>query len=315
MYVALQAVGQQPELDELIDERYISSPFGSTLVDLEKLAHDYHVSATSVQGMTVGMLRDAPGPVVLHARRPRRASPYQHWIVYLGVEGGMAKVVDPPSGLDLVPFSEILAHWDGVGLMLSEAPVPHSRLMRAGWFEHGFHVVVAICAILGLAVLVGGRRREYVNGKIAGLGIICAVTLALALAHHGLTSDGLLANPSAVASVVTRHHASTVPELSLAAFEASRSENPLVIDVRLPSAYKAGCIPGAVSLPISSTTSERLRFWSSVPEDRQVILYCQSDQCGWSDELASEMVMRGYRHVSVYRGGYQEWQDVALAGK
>jgi len=311
MYVALQAVGQKPSLEDLIDDRYISSRLGSTLADLMRIADDHRVSVVPMEGMTTGMLRDACSPIVLHTRLPRKGSPYQHWLVFLGVENGMAKIVDPPNSMGLVPFAEILARWDGVGLVVSEAPIPYWRLARAGWLDQMNQIVLATCVVVAGATLVFPRGRQLLRKTTARLAVVVFVSLALAVGFHALSAEGLLQNPGAVASVVTQHHARNVPELSLATLREKLRDNPFLIDVRFPSAFEAGSIPGAISMPISSTTSERLGFFSSTPKDREIILYCQSNECGWSDELASEMVLRGYRNVSVYRGGYAEWKESA----
>ena len=309
MYAALQAVGKAPTLDDLIEQKYISSGYGSTLADLKQIADDYGVSAVPMKGMTVGMLRDAQGPVVLHTRRPRRGSPYQHWIVFLGVENGMARIVDPPGAVETISFSNVLAQWDGVGLLISETPVPKSRVMRAAWFEQSTWILTTICALL-IVCSVSGFRRRIRHEKSVQTTLLLGTGVALAIGYHAASADGFLRNPDSVASVVTRHHASNVPVLSLWSLKSKLKDNPLLIDVRVSGDFAEGSIPGAISFPIGSTTTERVRLFSLLPSDREIIVYCKSHECGWSNEFASELLLRGFSRVSVYRGGYDQWRAV-----
>jgi 3-mercaptopyruvate sulfurtransferase SseA len=46
---------------------------------------------------------------------------------------------------------------------------------------------------------------------------------------------------------------------------------------------------------------------TEVPTDAQVVCYCRSVTCDFSDLLATEMKVIGYQSVSVFSGGWDEW--------
>jgi 3-mercaptopyruvate sulfurtransferase SseA len=46
---------------------------------------------------------------------------------------------------------------------------------------------------------------------------------------------------------------------------------------------------------------------NEIPTDAQVVLYCRSVTCYFSDLLATEMKVIGYQNVSVFSGGWDHW--------
>jgi len=313
LYAAIKAQGGDCELERLIDDRYVSSSLGSTLADLKEAADDSGVFALPMRGMTSGMLRDSQWPVLLHVRTGRRGSPFLHWIVYFGMEGDRAQIVDPPNAPETVSFAEILARWDGVGMIVSSEPVGRMRASRVAWLEQGIFAASSLTVLLvtfgAASCVVPLRHRRGVVGSCA----IVATAGACALLYHALAAEGFLGNRNSVATVMTAHHAARLPELSLEELKLAMSQrSPIIIDARLGRDYARRHIPGAFSIPISTTSSERTRLLKGVPLDAEIIVYCQSTKCLWSDELGSDLVFRGFEHVSVYRGGYREWSE---AGK
>jgi hypothetical protein len=64
----------------------------------------------------------------------------------------------------------------------------------------------------------------------------------------------------------------TAPRVAMDAFKAAfdAGEDMVIIDVRLPDAYAAGHIVGAINIPESETT---VRL-AEIPKDRRIVLYC-----------------------------------------
>lgn len=303
LYAAMSALDVDLDVAELLEPRYVSSFRGSTVADLERAASDHGVHATALQEMTTDMLRDSPAPVLLHAKLARRGSLYRHWLCYLGTDGDLARIVDPPNSAESVPFAEISSLWDGVGVVVSREPVSMLRLTRAGWLEKAVTATVACLALLVAFILLRGTRR--LAAGVAGL-VGCGA--ALARVGQGLTTDGFWRNSTAVANVVTTHHASHLPQLDYEQFR-QRAKGAIVIDSRFFDDYQSGHITGALSIPITENSSGRTRLLENIPRDAPVILYCQSEGCGFSDELGSDLIFRGYKNVAVYRGGYADWES------
>jgi rhodanese-related sulfurtransferase/DNA-binding HxlR family transcriptional regulator len=86
----------------------------------------------------------------------------------------------------------------------------------------------------------------------------------------------------------------------LARLEAG--ETLFVIDVRPTEEYRAGHLPGAVSIPLDEL-EHRLR---ELPQERQIVAYCRGPYCALAPEAARTLRAHGYsaRHL---KDGLPEW--------
>ena len=78
-------------------------------------------------------------------------------------------------------------------------------------------------------------------------------------------------------------------------------DDVIVVDVRLPSDYRAGHIPGAINLP-----KGRWQNAMGLSKDNLHVLYCYSQTCHLAAEAAVELLEQGYR-VQEMEGGYATW--------
>lgn len=95
---------------------------------------------------------------------------------------------------------------------------------------------------------------------------------------------------------------------------AGPAPNP-ASDVREPSEYNDGYIPGAINLPIKSQPDALFlpshefedRFGFEKPSaDQEVVFYCKS---GVRSSAAAQMAQQlGYTKVAEYRGSWLDWQ-------
>lgn len=79
----------------------------------------------------------------------------------------------------------------------------------------------------------------------------------------------------------------------------------VLLDVRGPSAYAKGHVPGALSLPHREITSERMMSW---PHDTVFVVYCAGPHCNGADRAASRLSRLG-RPVKIMIGGIIGWAD------
>ena len=88
----------------------------------------------------------------------------------------------------------------------------------------------------------------------------------------------------------------------------------VLVDVRARPTYDAGHIPGALSLPESSTPGEFAAFIERHPPGTLLIVYCSNTGCSQSLRVANRLV-REFKLASVryMTGGYVEWQQAELA--
>jgi rhodanese-related sulfurtransferase len=83
-------------------------------------------------------------------------------------------------------------------------------------------------------------------------------------------------------------------------------DDVLVLDVREPSEYAAGHIPGVTLIPMGQVPN-RL---SEIPEDKTVIVTCRSGNR--SGQIAEYLRQQGYEDVHNMKGGILAWQDAGL---
>ena len=88
-------------------------------------------------------------------------------------------------------------------------------------------------------------------------------------------------------------------------------ESALILDVREPGEYAAGCLPGAINIPrgiLEFKIHSHPAFQGR--KDAQILVYCQS---GGRSALASETLqLLGYTHPCSLAGGFKAWSDAGL---
>ena len=81
-----------------------------------------------------------------------------------------------------------------------------------------------------------------------------------------------------------------------------RKEDVVIVDVRFPTDYRKGRIPGAVNLPKGKWHEPK-----GLAKDKLNILYCYSQTCHLAAEAALELVAQGYPVVEM-EGGFAAWE-------
>ncbi|RDI94563.1 rhodanese-like domain-containing protein [Meiothermus sp. QL-1] len=74
-----------------------------------------------------------------------------------------------------------------------------------------------------------------------------------------------------------------------------------IIDVRTPQEFAQGHVQGAVNWPLQ----EIERWWSKVPKDREVYIYCNTQNR--SGAAVQYLMSRGYQNLRMVHGGIQAW--------
>lgn len=81
-----------------------------------------------------------------------------------------------------------------------------------------------------------------------------------------------------------------------------------VLDVRPSEEYRAGHLPGALSIPLA----ELRRRLAELPRDREIVAYCRGPYCVLSAEAVEILRAEGFRAVRLEEG-VQEWQQHGLS--
>jgi len=83
-------------------------------------------------------------------------------------------------------------------------------------------------------------------------------------------------------------------------------DDVFMLDVREPSEYEAGHIPGVTLIPVGQV-ADRL---SEIPTDKEVIISCHSG--ARSARIFDYLVQQGYTNVHNMEGGIVAWQSAGF---
>ncbi len=85
-----------------------------------------------------------------------------------------------------------------------------------------------------------------------------------------------------------------------------------LIDARSHQEFDNGHIAGAISFPYEELLGHYDELRESIPINTDVVIYCESFTCDQSENLATELKLMGYERVTIYKGGWQEWDEAGL---
>lgn len=88
-----------------------------------------------------------------------------------------------------------------------------------------------------------------------------------------------------------------------ALLERVRRAEVTVLDVRPPEEYRAGHIPGAVSIPLKELRNHLARL----PRRREIVAYCRGPYCVLAVEAVKLLRAKGFRAVRMEHG-VPEWR-------
>jgi rhodanese-related sulfurtransferase len=94
---------------------------------------------------------------------------------------------------------------------------------------------------------------------------------------------------------------------AIALMERLSDGSVVVLDVRPEEEYRAGHIPGALSVPVDALEAAL----QTLPKDREIVAYCRGPYCVFSDEAVKLLEARGYRARRLMEG-FPEWRAAGL---
>jgi rhodanese-related sulfurtransferase len=83
--------------------------------------------------------------------------------------------------------------------------------------------------------------------------------------------------------------------------------NVVVLDVRPEEEYRAGHIPGALSVPVDALEAAL----QALPKDTEIVAYCRGPYCVFSDEAVTLLRSRGYQARRLAEG-LPDWRAKGL---
>ena len=148
---------------------------------------------------------------------------------------------------------------------------------------------------------------------------LCMVTLAIVLgtgvnqiSPRGIPWKGnwdlqqgvLTADAKMAAALMSREIQSIADAKAL--FDAGET---LFVDARPAEAFDQGRITGARSLPAGNFDELFPDFFTQIPLETPLVVYCSGRQCEESHHLAELLLEAGYTHVRILLDGFPGWQE------
>ena len=280
VYGALKAVGKHVEFSRLLQHKYLSSPEGSSLLELSAALSDAGAFSVAMSDLTAATLRQSRFPIILHVSSDLEPREYKHWVLFLGLEGEEARIVDPPSSTETISFARLLARWDGKGLIVSSHPISQSEVAspdRWDLLSRALGIAALVFAIRALVPQATVSRQTTFQAALAQSLILTIGALAAGLGYHAFSRIGFLANRDAVRMLAevylpTQLNVLTADEI---ATEISAG-NVVIVDARYHRDYRAGRIDGAINIPINASLGARRSALQGVSKGTKIVVYCQS---------------------------------------
>jgi len=160
--------------------------------------------------------------------------------------------------------------------------------------------------------------RNVFSEILGGAGIMVVAAL-LGIVVNAVRPNGVALIQSGAPVTTAQHaapdsaaadttHALAEGAISLAEMKRIFDEGTaIILDARDAAEYEQGHIPGAINIPYDRIPEYFDVLQSQVPMEAHVVCYCRSLTCDFSDQLATELKIMGYKNVSVFSGGWDAW--------
>jgi rhodanese-related sulfurtransferase len=82
----------------------------------------------------------------------------------------------------------------------------------------------------------------------------------------------------------------------------------IILDARIPEAYRQGHISGAHLLSFYEMSKYYPKLKEQLEVSPSILIYCGDISCEDSEFLANELLYMGHAPIFVYKGGFEEWK-------
>ena len=86
----------------------------------------------------------------------------------------------------------------------------------------------------------------------------------------------------------------------------------LFIDARGYNHYILGHIQGAISIPANRFDDFFENAFKNIAVNRKIIVYCDSFNCGLSEEVANKLFIKGFNNIKIFEDGWEKWFEAFL---
>lgn len=111
LYAYARLHGMDFDLRSVTTSEFVGAD-GSTLSQLVSSAERQGLYAEPMKKMGLSFLRNTPYGVVLHVKKDPLSLEYDHYVLFLGIEGNNARILDLPNRAEYVPLQSLASSWD-----------------------------------------------------------------------------------------------------------------------------------------------------------------------------------------------------------
>jgi len=293
-----------PSLDTLICKKYITSPNGSSIEDLERLLRDHGCEVLSRTNVSTPFLSTLQSPAILHVRSESSLPKAQHWLLFLGYERGQFQVADLPGEAFSVSAAELLSIWDGTILIVDSRRISPPQVFLDWAIFQALPMSAMVFASFAIALAISKRMNNN------GLVFVLATASLITVGRHSLFEDGFFRDRVAVSHLKSVDHPMPVELSSDEKLQDLLFSTPkkkvVFVDARLLDSFKHSHFPNAINLPVVASEKERRARLRGAGEDPLLIVYCQTRYCKFSEVVASRLISDGAKSVYIYTPGWVE---------
>lgn len=312
VYASARVLGVTVPVDQVVKPDFVSRTGGSTPADLERAARSIGLVARTATGLGVSDLLVMPTPAILFVRR-HGGERRDHYVVFLGMKGDRAVVLDPGRATVEMTLEELSRRWrvggDGVTEGGIATVVSRSTLGPVGATPGRLVALMALVAA-GVSIWVSAHASSARVSRSAAAAAV-VVLMAGAVNSRALMVPTARVSPGVVDGAAAARAESVRFVTAEEAFGRGQG-GALFIDARSARDFGRSRVMGAISLPHPSDYATRSRVLRGIPRERRLVVYCQNERCAAAVGLAAELLADGYRHVEVIRGGLDAWDERAL---
>ncbi len=309
-YAALRINGRMIPFEAMLDSSYIGHRDGSSIAELCRALEDQGAHPQVFQKMSIFAGTELPPGTIFYVKGHDVSIEPDHFVTCVANTGDGIRIFDPAAGLVEWSLPKLRERWKGTVILLDDQQAA-GAVRRAALLELAFFSLALVP--LGLVVLSCRSSRvrmlaERLGNAQRALVIIVLATVT-ALLFHLLNPVGVLRNVGILDRLQSAHAGVLLDEISPRELEHLMSRQDIVvIDARYPAAFEAGHFEGAINIPPYADDNARRMALAAIDSRRHLIIYCETDTCQFARLVAARLRYDGWRHLSILRGGWAEWE-------
>jgi rhodanese-related sulfurtransferase len=314
LYAACRLLGKRTTPEDLLKPEYVDVS-GSSWLQLKAAAAAQGLHSLGVANLSVSDLQHTKWPTIIHVTSIQGSGDYDHFLLVIP-NANRLEVFDPPTEPRIMSPLSVSEIWDHRALVISQQPVRESEV-----FYEGRMIALICAATLMIAVIClkfsdkgsgigGGFRASLRSAMVLGASAFVAGILLNVFLADGLLSraSSTFADISAPSSDNSRSAPLTINIHDLQ--NAVDRDDIVLIDARLPHAFKGGHISGSINIPALSSDSRRHEAMRGVSNSQNIVVYCQNAECPYAGSLYQLLLEDGFTRVRIYEGGWEEWSQM-----